>query len=94
MQRADDVTILRHAADAGCLLVSADADFGTLLALRQETKPSVVLFRTAFPRRPAEQAAILVANLFAIQKSLEEGAIVVFEEGRIRVRTLPVGGRP
>lgn len=92
LQAADDETILRQAARENAVLISADTDFGALLAVRQEIKPSVILFRTALPRRPADQAAFLLANLPAIHDLLERGAIVVFEEARIRVRCLPIGG--
>ena len=33
---------------------------------------------------------LLLANLSVIQPSLEEGSIVVFEQNRIRIRSLPI----
>jgi predicted nuclease of predicted toxin-antitoxin system len=91
MQTATDSEVLEQARDGGRILISADTDFGTLLALRQESKPSVVLFRHS-SRHPDNQVAFLLANLASLRRSLEEGSIVVLEDTRIRVRSLPVGG--
>ncbi|OGN96551.1 MAG: hypothetical protein A2Z77_00875 [Chloroflexi bacterium RBG_13_51_36] len=34
----------------------------------------------------------LLANLASLRRSLEEGSVVVLEDTRIRLRSLPVGG--
>lgn len=88
---ASDEVVFARAVRDGRAIISADTDFGTLLALRSEGKPSVVLLRRV-PRRPAQQAALLLANLPAITGPLERGAVVVFDADRIRVRLLPIGG--
>jgi len=90
LQRADDETIFIRAFTEDRVIISADTDFGTILSLRKENKPSVILFRRTSGRRPEQQVTLLLANLQAIQKSLEEGAIVVIEENRIRIRQLPI----
>lgn len=90
METAPDTEIFARAAMENRTLLSADTDFGTLLALREETKPSVILLRRG-PKRPALQIRLLAANLPAIEELAEQGSIIVIEETRMRVRRLPVG---
>lgn len=91
LERSEDEVIFDRAAQEDRIIISADTDFGTLLALRQEKKPSVVLLRRMVPRRPEAQVAFLLANLTGETESLDRGAVVVIEETRLRVRQLPIG---
>jgi len=51
LQAASDEDIFLRAKADGRVVVSADTDFGTLLATRKETAPSVILFRHGSPHR-------------------------------------------
>ena len=90
MQAAADAAIVDRAADEDRIVVSADTDFGTLLAARKEAKPSVILFRHGSQHRPDDQAALLKTNLPQLEQALQAGSIVVISPDRIRVRALPL----
>jgi predicted nuclease of predicted toxin-antitoxin system len=90
IQAASDAEIFDCARAEARVVVSADTDFGTLLATRKETWPSVLLFRHGSQHRPADQAALLKNNLPQFTQALEDGSIVVIEPDRIRIRALPL----
>jgi predicted nuclease of predicted toxin-antitoxin system len=93
LQHADDDAIFDLAAVERRVLVSADADFGTLLAMRSSRQPSVIQFRGEGSRKPDALARTLLANLPQLVDALENGSIVTFEPARVRVRLLPIGPR-
>lgn len=90
--RADDPdeAVFDLASAENRIIVSADTDFGTLLASREAARPSVVLVRRLAGRRPDDQAALLLAALPRVADDLAAGAVVVLDDERIRVRRLPI----
>ena len=87
---ATDPVILQAAAKEERVLLTADSDFGALLALGSLASPSVLLLRSADHLRPAEQAELIAINLPSISAELARGAIASLTRDRLRVRELPI----
>ena len=90
LKSAPDDQVLDAAADRDCVLVSADTDFGAILAMRHLSGPSVLLIRRVANRRAVQQASLIIANLDAVADDLAAGAIVLLGDRTIRVRPLPI----
>ena len=90
MSTSSDVAILETASRDARVLVSADTDFGDLLARTNAGGPSVLLLRRQGLRRAEQVAELITLNLPVIAEDLEAGAIIVLDDDRIRVRRLPL----
>lgn len=86
----DDIQVLDFAARERRVIITADTDFGGLLAARRSSSPSVVLTREVSTLDAVELAKLLLANLDAVAETLEAGAIVAFTRSGIRIRKLPL----
>ena len=92
MQRAVDRAILDAARNEARVLLTFDLDFGDLMAQGVFDSPSVILFRLS-DERPDTVSRRLAAVLDEASDALAEGALVVAEDSRFRVRRLPIGRR-
>jgi len=92
LAKAADEVLFLLAEREERVIVSADTDFGQILALRASTKPSVLLFRHGAPRLPGAQLSLLLAHLDTLRPILAQGAVVTIEGHRMRVRPLPIQG--
>ncbi|MBF0492998.1 MAG: DUF5615 family PIN-like protein [Deltaproteobacteria bacterium] len=90
LHQAEDLVILQRAILEERIIISADTDFSTILALNILEKPSLILFKKNSPRHPKEQIKLLSNYLEKFSNELKEGSIVIFEEERIRIRKLPI----
>jgi predicted nuclease of predicted toxin-antitoxin system len=91
LHAATDRVVLDTARADDRVLVSADTDFGALLAASHEPGPSIVLVRRVVGRRVEVLAGLLLANLPAVEEDLRVGSIVVIGEDSLRIRRLPIG---
>lgn len=87
---AADRTIFEAAVAQARTIISADTDFGELLAETNASAPSFILLRRQDRRRARQIALLVLANLDAVAEDLEAGAVVVLDDARIRVRRLPI----
>lgn len=87
--RADDRTIMEWARRNGSFVFTHDLDFGTILALSHAAGPSVVLLRTQ-DNLPYQCAATVIDVLQRYEQALTQGAILVIDEQRSKIRLLPI----
>jgi predicted nuclease of predicted toxin-antitoxin system len=90
LARAPDHVVLERARAERRVVISADTDFGTLLARFRATSPSFLLVRRVSGRRAPDHAALILANLAQIRDDLEAGAVVALGESTARIRRLPI----
>ncbi len=91
LHRLLDGEIFAKAAAERRIVLTFDLDFGEIVALSQSQPVSIILFRLHNTRAPR----VIERLQHVLEKSkqaLEQGAIVVVEEPRHRVRRLPLGG--
>ncbi len=89
LHRAADADIFAKAIVENRIVLTFDLDFGEILALAGAAAVSVVLFRLNNTRVAFVQQR-LETVLAADATALEKGAIIVVEDGRHRVRDLPI----
>jgi predicted nuclease of predicted toxin-antitoxin system len=82
--------ILEAAAEGRQVVLTADADFSTMLALQGRSQPSVLMLRSSDHLTPDEQADLILRTLEQVGGELEDGAIASVTPERIRIRTLPI----
>jgi predicted nuclease of predicted toxin-antitoxin system len=90
MQADNDQAILARALAEDRIVVSADTDFGAILANQEASHPSFILFRDPNLLVASDYAAMLVPALSLLEPELASGCVAVFRNGRLRVRKLPL----
>jgi len=88
--RAPDSRIMTLAASEDRVIVSADTDFGALLAHTRATKPSVLLVREVIDLHAEDLASLILGQLELLEPHFKVGAIAAITTRGIRVRALPL----
>ena len=90
LERLPDHEILEKARQEGRVLLVHDLGFGELVAAKGTALPSVITFRLR-NMHPDQVDAALQLIIPQHWETLEHGAILSVTEGRVRVRSLPIG---
>jgi predicted nuclease of predicted toxin-antitoxin system len=91
MQRADDTAILQRAARENRILMTMDLGISRDVALSDIPCSGLVIFLLG--NATAGQIALAFRQLLArLEENEIAGHITIFEPGRIRRRSLPIGG--
>jgi predicted nuclease of predicted toxin-antitoxin system len=86
---ATDDVVLAFAAENDYVVITEDLDFSAILAASRGHKPSVVQVR-GDNLRPERIGKLVVAALKQAEQELKQGALLVVDVRRIRLRLLPL----
>jgi predicted nuclease of predicted toxin-antitoxin system len=89
LQRLPDSDIFDKAFSEGRVILTFDLDFGEIAAWSGGRIVSVILFRLHNTRTP--HVIQRLQSALTLRQELENGAVMVVEETRCRVRRLPIG---
>ena len=89
LQRLPDPEVWAKAVAERRVLLTCDLDFGEIVARAGERDVSMVVFRM-FSVEPLRVIQRLERILASHATALEQGAVVVADEARVRVRRLPL----
>ena len=92
MHAARDQEIPARALAEDRIVVSADSDFGAILAAQEAERPSFILFREPNLLVAHDYIDMLLPALPALEPELLAGCVAVFRSSRLRVRKLPFSG--
>ena len=87
--RAPDTALMQWAMANGDAVFTHDLDFGTLLALSGADGPSVLQVR-CLNGMPEAIGPLVLSVIRSYEAEIEQGALVVADERRQRVRILPL----
>lgn len=86
----DDRAIFAKAGEENRIVLTFDLDFADIVAASGEQTVSVILFRLRSMK--AGRVVDRLSSVLAVaDEMLEQGAVVIVEDARLRVRRLPIG---
>jgi predicted nuclease of predicted toxin-antitoxin system len=80
---------LKWAAEHDHVVLTSDLDFGAILAVTREEKPSVIQLRSDV-LAPERAGPMVLAVIRQTHEDLAEGALVSIDAARARLRLLPL----
>lgn len=93
LQKLPNGEIFSKAAAEKRIVITFDLDFGEIAASFKHGKCSVIIFRLR-NARSSNVIDKLNVVLSTSSLALEQGAVILVEEARHRIRLLPIGQRP
>lgn len=87
--KATDFELMKWASDNGHIVLTADLDFGAILAATAGNSPSVVQLRDSV-LTPAAAGDAVVRTLRQEKQALLDGALISIDTSRARLRVLPL----
>ena len=88
---ASDDAVMQWAAEHEHVVLRSDLDFGAILAVSRNRRPSVLQLRSDL-LTPAGVGGVVVTAIRQTHEALHDGALVSINAARARLRVLPLGG--
>ena len=89
LPKLPDSEIMALAASEGRVMITFDLEFSRIVALQRRSQPSIILIR--LDHFSTDGVNSMLMNLLERHAAeLEAGAIIVIDEHRVRVRSLPI----